>query len=137
MASRPYHFELPDPLIWQAGIEYGLQALAVLKKQDITFTCRVSGTGPSLEEVVLSVHQLGLRDHVRYGPPRILRSSKRHVVLLPRVRPLRRELIDAALTEGKVVFTSDPSVGRGSERLVLFPRRSWEALGEGILNIAW
>jgi len=53
-------------LHWIKGLEYTLEAFAVLKKQGIPFHYTIIGDGIEKEKLMFAVHQLGLQDNVTF-----------------------------------------------------------------------
>lgn len=51
-------------LHWIKGLEYTLEALALLKQKGIAFHYKIVGDGPEKERLLFAVHQLGLKDSV-------------------------------------------------------------------------
>jgi colanic acid/amylovoran biosynthesis glycosyltransferase len=51
-------------LHWKKGLEYTLEALALLKQQGIAFEYRIIGTGPEEEALKFACYQLGLQEEV-------------------------------------------------------------------------
>lgn len=57
-------------LHWKKGLEYTLEALALLKKESIPFHYTIVGTGEAYERLVFAVHQLGLTSEVSFAGKR-------------------------------------------------------------------
>lgn len=53
-------------LHWIKGLEYTLEALALLQQQGIVFQYTIIGDGPEKERFQFAVHQLGLADQVTF-----------------------------------------------------------------------
>jgi colanic acid/amylovoran biosynthesis glycosyltransferase len=53
-------------LHWKKGLEYTLEALALLKKKGVAFHYTVVGDGPEKERLLFAAHQLGLTDRVTF-----------------------------------------------------------------------
>jgi hypothetical protein len=121
---------MPDPLTWQAGIEYGLQALTAVQETGSEFLCYLADAGPLLEAVSLSVYQLDLTERVRYVSPVQGYLKGANAILLPRVYSLDREIIGTALKAGQWVISSDPAVTLEHPRLLRFPCRDWRAMAD-------
>jgi hypothetical protein len=119
---------MPDPLIWQAGLEYGLQALRYLRDRGCNFVCYITDRGPFLEAVALAVHQLELKGCVCYTKKIHRHTKTPQTIVLPRVYPLGKEPIMKALESGSTVITSDPEIENNHQNLFLFPRRDWKTL---------
>jgi hypothetical protein len=127
--------DMPDPLTWQSGTEYGLLGLARLVAQGQEVSCRVPREGPLLEAMGLAVHQLELEGIVTFDPDPQEPDPTR-ICLLPRVYPLGGDEIDRRLAALQVVVTSDPGVTIEHERLHVFPRREWRDLVTTLLSAA-
>jgi len=53
-------------LHWKKGLEYTLEALALLKKKGVAFQYTIVGDGPEKERLLFAAHQLGLTDRVTF-----------------------------------------------------------------------
>ncbi|WP_242155139.1 glycosyltransferase family 4 protein [Aestuariivivens sediminis] len=53
-------------LHWKKGLEYTLEALALLKNKGLVFHYFIIGTGDQYERLVFAAHQLGLKDSVTF-----------------------------------------------------------------------
>lgn len=53
-------------LHWKKGLEYTLEALAILKKKGIAFQYTIIGTGEEQERLVFAAHQLGILEHITF-----------------------------------------------------------------------
>lgn len=51
-------------LHWKKGLDYTLEALAILKHSGLAFTYRIIGTGPEEEGLKFACYQLGLQENV-------------------------------------------------------------------------
>jgi colanic acid/amylovoran biosynthesis glycosyltransferase len=51
-------------LHWKKGLDYTLEALALLKKEGLKFEYRIIGTGPKEEALKFAAYQYGLQDEV-------------------------------------------------------------------------
>lgn len=51
-------------LHWIKGLEYTLEALALLKQKGFSFRYTIVGDGPEKERLLFAAHQLGIADHV-------------------------------------------------------------------------
>ena len=80
------HIVLPDALVWEAGIEYGLEAVAALAAET-KVNCAVRDDGPMLEAIAFAVHQLALGGVVRFTDDPCA-AGPVDVVLAPRLAPL-------------------------------------------------
>ena len=54
-------------LHWTKGLEYTLQALAILKEKNISFHYTIVGEGQERERLIFAVHQMGLEDWVTFA----------------------------------------------------------------------
>lgn len=119
---------MPDDLIWQAGLEYGIQALSKVAEQGGGFKCFIKSKGPFLEPVSFAIHQMKMGEKISYVEDTIKYLLESDIVLLPRVCPLDKKIIERSLKNGKTVITSDPSIAAGHPGMMLFMRRDWEEL---------
>jgi hypothetical protein len=78
---------LPDLLVWQAGVEFGLEAVAAVAA-DTVVSCAIHDRGPMVEAAAFAVHQLGLAPVVRFAD-RPWSGLGDAVVLAPRVATMR------------------------------------------------
>lgn len=126
----------PDPLTWQSGIEFGLQALGELHRRGIGFTCRLRDEGPMLEAATFAMVQYGLQSRFEWvrRAPRVLRGID--VALFPRVAPGDLDVIRFLLQQGVRVVTSDPAVDWVSPGLHTFPRRHSRVLADCLLAMS-
>uniref|UniRef100_UPI00404AF8F9 glycosyltransferase family 4 protein n=1 Tax=Gelidibacter sp. TaxID=2018083 RepID=UPI00404AF8F9 len=53
-------------LHWKKGLEYTLEALAILKEQHISFHYTIIGEGEEWERLVFAAYQLGLAEHITF-----------------------------------------------------------------------
>ncbi|MDT0557357.1 glycosyltransferase family 4 protein [Ichthyenterobacterium sp. W332] len=53
-------------LHWKKGLEYTLEALALLKQQDIKFHYTIIGEGDDYERLIFAAHQLKINDNVEF-----------------------------------------------------------------------
>ena len=53
-------------LHWKKGLEYTLQALAILKEKKFQIQYNIIGEGDEFERLKFTVHQLGINDHVDF-----------------------------------------------------------------------
>jgi hypothetical protein len=127
---------MPDPLTWEAGLEYGLQALAELHYEKQNYLLFLHDNGLFLEATAFGVQQLGLRENVQYVRNPERRMGDCDIVLFPRVKGLGIDIIHKALEHEKHVVTSDPEVKIDHPRLLLFPRRDWKKLA-AIIKELW
>ena len=61
------HFLTVARLHWKKGLEYTLQALAILKEKNILFQYTIIGEGQERERLIFAVHQLGLDSQVAFA----------------------------------------------------------------------
>lgn len=128
---------MQDTLIWQAGVEFGLQALAELQKKNVYFNCYLRSRGPHLEAIAYAVHQLNLESKTFFMHNINKYIKKAKIVVLPRVCALESESISNNLKSGRIVITSDPSIkSNEKKKLYTFPRRDWRALSN-LLDSLW
>ncbi|PKQ46739.1 glycosyltransferase family 4 protein [Confluentibacter flavum] len=60
------HFITVARLHWKKGLDYTLEALALLKEENIPFHYTIIGDGPQEEYLKFGTHQLGLNDYVTF-----------------------------------------------------------------------
>jgi len=60
------HFLTVARLHWKKGLDYTLQALAVLKEKNILFQYTIIGEGQERERLLFTIHQLGLEDRITF-----------------------------------------------------------------------
>jgi colanic acid/amylovoran biosynthesis glycosyltransferase len=53
-------------LHWKKGLEYTLEAMAILKQRGVSFEYTIIGTGDELERLLFAAHQLGISEEVRF-----------------------------------------------------------------------
>lgn len=130
----------PDPLIWHAGTEYGLQAMAMLRER-VDFVCVLSTDGPLLEAVSFAVYQLGLGERVKFMTRWGRWPRHSDLVLLPRVAALpeiwSRRTKKRAARGAKLVVTSEPGIHGDGGRISTVPRRDPTALAELLCSTRW
>ena len=84
--QRPLRILTVARLHWKKGLEYTLEALALLKSEGVDFQYTIVGTGDQYERLVFAVHQLGLQDQVTFlgecGPKQVKEAYKHHDVYL-------------------------------------------------------
>jgi hypothetical protein len=126
---------MPDPLTWEAGMEYGIQALAhALAGAD--WTCAVAGRGPYLEATFFCAAQVGVRDHLVARNDVCSFADRADLLLFPRIVPMDRAPVLRAIgRERQDVITSDPAIRFSSARLRVVGPRDWPALAEAITCI--
>lgn len=62
----PFRFTTIARLHWKKGLHLTLDALALLKKENIPFHYSLLGEGEEKERLLFAVHQLGLTEHVSF-----------------------------------------------------------------------
>jgi hypothetical protein len=126
---------MPDPLTWEAGMEYGIQALAhALAGAD--WSCAVASRGPYLEATFFCAAQVGVREHVVASDDVGAEADRAHLVLFPRIVEMdRASILRAVGRERQDVITSDPAIQFSAPRLRLVPSRDWAALAEAITSV--
>lgn len=126
----------PDPLIWQSGIEFGLQSLAELRSAGWNFEFSILDQGPMLEAVSFAIADYGLQAHVRWLSRRPRPWTRFDVVLIPRVAAGDPELVRQILCAGVEVVSSDPDISLNQSGFHSFPRRNWRSL-LNLLELRW
>jgi hypothetical protein len=118
----------PDPLVWQSGLEFGIQALGLLRDEGLEFTATLLDHGPMLEAVALGCRDFQLSNRVRWvrkisgGEPNI------DVAVFPRVCPMKAPAnLDPVGFPGPIL-SSDPTTAQHSTRIWYFPRRDYRTL---------
>jgi hypothetical protein len=113
---------LPDPLVWQAGLEWGLEALSDARRQGLSFSCQIGDEGPLLEAVAFSVKEMAL-SNVSFVNRKTILTRRQDVYLFPRVKAMEQESVLGLVRRGAVVLTSDPEISAVAGSLRLFHRR--------------
>jgi len=54
-------------LHWKKGLEYTMEALALLKKEGINFSYTIAGEGNDKERLIFAAYQLGLNDNITFA----------------------------------------------------------------------
>lgn len=62
--NTPVKFTSVARLHWKKGLDYTLEALALLKERGVIFTYTIIGGGSKEEDLKFAVHQLGLQEQV-------------------------------------------------------------------------
>jgi hypothetical protein len=124
---------IPDPLIWESGVEYGLQALSKLQNEIQDFVFYIGKSGKLIEAVSFGIYQLGLTEKVRYvnDSERMIKICD--IILFPRVKSIGETIILSALGQGKYVVCSDQNFRSRNSNFFMFHRRNWNEM-EGILK---
>ncbi|MDX1437001.1 MAG: hypothetical protein R3335_09335 [Anaerolineales bacterium] len=125
---------MPDPLSWETGIVYGLQALTRMTAHEIPFECLLPDSGPQYEEVAFSIYQLELDAHVRLVPYIRYRALLSDIVVFPRLCSLEARPIKTALRLNKTVITSDPELDFSHPKLHRFQCRDHHALANSLIS---
>lgn len=125
----------PDPLVWQAGIEFGLQAVAEVIGRGTRISCCLKGEGPMLEAVAYAIKELGIQDVVKWSKDGSFKG-RIDIYLLPRVQSGEQKTIRSLVDAGKTVLTSDPGIAAAEACLHIFPRRNTVALASLVQELA-
>ncbi len=64
---QPLRIATVARLHWKKGLEYTLEALALLRQKGIAFHYTIAGEGEERERLVFAVHQLGLQEQVTFA----------------------------------------------------------------------
>jgi glycosyltransferase involved in cell wall biosynthesis len=132
------------PLGWEAGYEYAIQAIALLRARKLDVEWRVLGAGPYAPALRFAAHQLGVDDLIRFEQPRG-GASQRHamawadVVLAPSlVDGLRQSVVDAWAMALPVVMTGPipAAVHAAGDLALAVPRRDPRRLAEALAQLA-
>ena len=125
----------PDPLIWQSGLEFGLQAVGEFQNEEPELECLLRSQGPLLEAVTFAALQYQLLPKVQWTRRCPHRFGSDDVAVFPRVAPTDEAPIRDALSQNISVITSDPAVTISHPLLRLFPRRNVAALVECLVEV--
>ena len=123
------HFVLPDPLIWQAGNEYAMDAFALLKRRGFQFTAHFRDHGPLLESLAFLRYTYELQDHVQFTRAETI-PGKQRIIVAPRIKAFDSSASLLAMIQSEAVVTSDPAIDRTHPRLQTFNRRNSEELAD-------
>lgn len=126
----------PDPLRWQSGMEFGLQALGELQKAGLDFEFSVRDEGPMLEAVAFAVTQYEVLSKVRWVHRWPGSWQKFDLVLFPRVITGEVEPMLNACKQGVLVVSSDPGFKQSLPGLYFVGRRDASALARCIVQVA-
>lgn len=118
----------PDPLVWQAGLEYGVQAVGSLVRSGVPVECFLSNVGPMLEAVALVIHQERIGERAHFVRDPIARTASNDIAVFPRVASLDQRLLLQAARAGFTVITSDPSIPKLEQGIRTVTRRDWKEL---------
>jgi glycosyltransferase involved in cell wall biosynthesis len=143
-AGRPLRALSVGSLEWEAGYEYAIQSLALLRGREVEVEWRVLGDGPYAAALRFAAHQLGVEDLVSFEEPRGL-AAQRHamasadVLLAPSIiNGLRQSIVDAWAMALPVVMTGpvpveDHAIG---EAAIAVSRRDPQQLAEALSQLA-
>lgn len=85
-SDLPLTFLTVARLHWKKGLEYTLEALAILKTQQVSFRYHIVGAGDQYERLAFAVHQLGLENEVcfegRLSPSAVKSLMQRTAIYL-------------------------------------------------------
>ena len=75
--------------VWQNGLEYALQGVSLASRNGINLHYLLEGTGPELESLGFSNHDLGLEDicTLFHRKSRHLPAPQQDIFLIPAVKP--------------------------------------------------
>lgn len=117
----------PDPLEWQSGLEWGVEAAAILVREGHDVRCVFRATGPMFEAVAFAAFDLGILDRCTFDDQAAGAPLSDDIVVMPRVNvglrdiaqppPLWSELRSTAEEVRTVVSTKQTS-RRRSPRLL-------------------
>ena len=117
----------PDPLEWQSGLEWGVEAAAILVREGHDVECVFRATGPMFEAVAFAALDLGILDRCTFDDTAVGKPSTDDIVVLPRVNVELRDIAQPpplwpevrATAEGvrKVVSTEQTSWSRSPSLL--------------------
>jgi colanic acid/amylovoran biosynthesis glycosyltransferase len=113
LASRhhPIRILCVADLDWRNGHEFALQALRVLKEDNLPFEFRLIGNGPFLEAVAFARHEFGLESEVEFKLHIVARELDRcyawaDIFLLAAVAPgARHGLMEASRWHLPIICT--------------------------------
>jgi hypothetical protein len=126
----------PDPLTWQSGIEFGLQALGELQRRGLSFEFSLRDEGPMLEAAAFAVNQYGMLSKVRWVRRWPRSWTGFDVALFPRVITGEAQPVLNACKQGVLVITSDPGIKQSLPNLYVFGRRDCRELASCIEKVA-
>ena len=124
----------PDPLIWQSGLDFGLQAVGELQRQRAAFEFSLPDEGPMLEAATFAIiqYQLQTKVHWVHRWPRSFAAFD--VAIFPRVASMETGSMTQILDHDVAVLSSDPEFKSAKVNYHRFARRDWQSLA-GILNV--
>lgn len=70
-----------DPLEWQSGLEWGVEAAAILIREGYDLECMFRSHGPMLEAVAFAAFDLGILDRCTFYEPSIHNPSQGDIVI--------------------------------------------------------
>jgi glycosyltransferase involved in cell wall biosynthesis len=127
---------LPDELTWESGVEYGLEAVALVRQSEPRLRVVLHREGPLREAAAFAVFQLGLAEVTAIRGVRPVDYGPASVVLLPRLRPGPSLPLVLALAAGAAAVTSDPSLTGGQGSASLVPARDPASMAARIRGYA-
>jgi hypothetical protein len=125
----------PDPPVWQAGLEFGVEGLARARRKGLSLTVSILDHGPMVEAITCALLQFDMLNCVlwhRRWPGRI---SNWDVAVFPRVRSIDNGPLLKCLRNGLWVLSSDPNFKEKHPRLGRLPPRDAGRISEAILDI--
>lgn len=128
MSFRGIKVAFPDRLVWQSGIEFGLQAVAVLAGEGAPIEFSLIDHGTMLEAATFAVIQYQLQSKVQWVRRWPRSFAAYEVAIFPRVAPMETQTITRILKQGVLVISSDPAFTTPDEHFLSFFRRDWQAL---------
>lgn len=82
-----HRVHLPDPLVWQAGLEWAIEAIAVATSRGVDLECSIAhAKGPFFEAIAFAAYDLGIGDRCRFGDRSAAPAGA--IVIVSRVAPL-------------------------------------------------
>lgn len=83
----------PDPLVWQSGLEWGIEAFAMLVDEGHDLRCCLRAEGPMFEAIAFAALDLGVLDRCTFANDASELRSATDVVVYCRV-----DLLDTSTT---------------------------------------
>ena len=135
MFFRDMRIVFPDPLTWQSGIEFGLQALGKLHRGGVPFKFSLCAQGPMLEAATFAVIQHQMQNQVRWVRrwPQSFREFD--VAVFPRVIAMETSAISEIAAQGMTVVSSDPEFRESKATFHQFARRDSDSLANILINL--
>lgn len=118
----------PDTLTWQAGLEFGLEAVSRLNANGSKPRVSFVDSGPMLEAISFALLDFGLLNSVVWVRDQDSTLFEADIALFPRVTAGDRQSIEKALARGVRTFSSDPDFTSANPLYTSFVRRDVEAL---------